>query len=86
MSVLLPMPTKLISELTKQGFWSYLGLVVVLMIYLPDYWDAQSLQGTLYMSVMGTVAYRAFYACFCLQVPLPTSCVLLCALVHSCLV
>merc|ERR1711907_344818 len=50
-------------------FWTYFGLIVVLMIFLPQYWDASSLQATLYMSVMGTIAYRAFYACFCLQAP-----------------
>merc|ERR1711988_860625 len=50
-------------------FWSYFGLVIVLMICLPDRWDFATLQATLYMSVTGTIAYRGFYACFCLQAP-----------------
>merc|ERR1712070_464231 len=53
----------------KFYFWSYVGLIIVVMIYLPNYWSTQSLQATIYSLVMGTICYRGFYATFCLQSP-----------------
>lgn len=54
---------------TKFPFWLFVILIIFITIGFSRYYSPDILQAVLYSFVLLTVAYRGFYAMFCLQTP-----------------